>query len=311
MTNPIISVIIPVYNVSFYLRQCLDSVWAQTFRDYELILVDDGSTDGSGDICDEYAQKDVRIRVVHKENGGLVSARKAGFEASCGDYISNIDSDDWVEPNHLEMLFEEIERTGADICQSGHFVNDDNNETKVENRPTSQNPQLMISDFMMGKVHSGLWVKLINRKLYEQPNFRFPPCDFNEDLHTSISLLMSANKYSYVPACTYHYRVNPMSMTKKLSKEIKFKHYCDCARNLQDLHERLGVDEKLIYKRINSGKRDLIKFYSNEKELLTKALGFFPKSFVVDDIRSIGDIFYYLASRWQVVWPYRIKSMFE
>lgn len=95
-----ISVIVPVYKVEKYLRQCLDSLAAQTLDDIEIIIVDDGSPDGCPDICDEYVAKDARMKVVHKKNGGLLSARKAGLAASCGDYIGFVDGDDWSSRTH-------------------------------------------------------------------------------------------------------------------------------------------------------------------------------------------------------------------
>ena len=306
-----ISVIIPVYNVECYLHRSVDSVLTQSFKDIEIILVDDGSTDGSGKICDEYARKDDRIKVIHKENGGLVSARKAGFEASCGKYIANIDSDDWVEPNHLEILFAAMRKEQADISQIGFFINSDEKQEAHLNRPTSTSPSQLIVDFLSGKVHSSVCGKLIDRKLYEQPNFRFPPCDFNEDLHTSISLVINVSKYVYTPVCTYHYRMNPSSMTKRLSREVRFRHYMECAANLQDIKDRLGIDEHLIFERMNPGKRDLLKFYPNAGGLLKDALQYFPNSFLLNDVRTIGDFFYYLGSRWQIIWPYKIKTLFR
>ena len=100
-----ISVIVPVYKVEKYLRQCLDSLAAQTLDDIEIIIVDDGSPDGCPDICDEYVAKDARMKVVHKKNGGLLSARKAGLAASCGDYIGFVDGDDWVEPDTFLNMY--------------------------------------------------------------------------------------------------------------------------------------------------------------------------------------------------------------
>lgn len=106
---PEISVIVPVYNVEKYLRRCVDSILAQTFTDFEVLLIDDGSTDNSGIICDEYALKDERIRVIHKSNEGVSTARNCGIEKAVGKWISFIDSDDWVESNYCKVLFEEIE----------------------------------------------------------------------------------------------------------------------------------------------------------------------------------------------------------
>lgn len=98
---PKISIIVPVYNVEKYLRKCIDSILNQTFKDFELILIDDGSTDESGKICDEYNLKDNRIKVIHKENGGLSSARNAGLDIAQGEYIGFVDSDDWIESDQI------------------------------------------------------------------------------------------------------------------------------------------------------------------------------------------------------------------
>ncbi len=115
-----ISVIIPVYNVEKYLSRCLDSLLCQTFTDFEAILIDDHSLDNSLEICNQYAKKDARIRVLRTEkNGGASVSRNVGLKASKGDYISFVDSDDYLEPNYLERLLEVIERTNADICQCG------------------------------------------------------------------------------------------------------------------------------------------------------------------------------------------------
>lgn len=116
----LISVIIPVYQVEQYLEQCLDSVVQQTYQNLDIILVDDGSIDRSGQICDQYALKDSRIRVIHKENGGLVSARKAGLKAARGNYIGYVDSDDWVDRSMFERLYSKLSKEGADIVVCAH-----------------------------------------------------------------------------------------------------------------------------------------------------------------------------------------------
>ncbi|MDR0422523.1 MAG: glycosyltransferase, partial [Proteiniphilum sp.] len=104
--NPMISVIVPVYNVEKYLRKCLESILAQTYTSFELLLVNDGSTDGSGQICDEYAQKDSRVQVFHQENKGVSRARNLGLERAKGKWVAFIDSDDWVDSTYLEHLLE-------------------------------------------------------------------------------------------------------------------------------------------------------------------------------------------------------------
>lgn len=124
MTNPKISIIIPVYNVEPYLRRCLNSIIGQTYKNLEIILVDDGSTDGSGVICDEYRKKDPRFIVIHQENGGVSSARNAGLNAATGEWIGFVDGDDWVEPDMYAYLLELVERNGADVAQCGLFFDE-------------------------------------------------------------------------------------------------------------------------------------------------------------------------------------------
>ena len=110
-----ISIIVPVYNTEKYLRRCIDSVLAQTYQDFELLLIDDGSKDSSGAICDEYAAQDARVRVFHKENGGVSSARNVGLDNARGEWITFVDADDWIESDMLELLLRKGEETGADI----------------------------------------------------------------------------------------------------------------------------------------------------------------------------------------------------
>lgn len=119
-----ISVIVPIYKAENYLRKCVDGILQQTFTDFQLILVDDGSPDKSGEICDEYAQRDSRVITIHKANGGLTSARKCGMERAEGKYSIHIDPDDWVEPTLLEDLYQEIVKAEADmvICDFWEHV---------------------------------------------------------------------------------------------------------------------------------------------------------------------------------------------
>ena len=119
---PLFSVIIPIYNVEAYLPQCIESVLAQTYTDFELILVDDGSPDNCGEICEAYAANDSRIRVIHKANGGLVSARQQGARAVSGDYVCCIDGDDWIAPNCLEKLAKEVMNCNSDIICAGMIL---------------------------------------------------------------------------------------------------------------------------------------------------------------------------------------------
>ena len=120
---PKISVIVPVYKAEKYIRRCVDSILAQTFTDFELLLVDDGSPDNSGAICDEYAARDSRVKVFHKENGGVSSARQMGLDNSLGEYVIHADPDDWVEPDMLQELYSEAQQSGADMVICDFYIN--------------------------------------------------------------------------------------------------------------------------------------------------------------------------------------------
>ena len=121
---PKVSIIVPVYKAEKYLHRCVDSILAQTFTDWELLLIDDGSPDRSGDICDEYAKKDTRIRVFHKKNGGVSSARNLGLDNVQGEYVTFVDSDDWIDVNTLNVCFSQIETYDLDILQFSYTRNE-------------------------------------------------------------------------------------------------------------------------------------------------------------------------------------------
>ena len=121
MDSPLVSVIIPVYNVEKYLHQCLDSVLNQSYKNLEIILVDDGSTDRCGEICDLYAHRDPRIKVFHQENKGLSRARNTGLSQVCGKYITFIDSDDWLKTDAIEIMYTNLIKFGAKICGVGFY----------------------------------------------------------------------------------------------------------------------------------------------------------------------------------------------
>ena len=126
--QPVVSIIIPIYNVEPYLRCCLNSILAQTFQSWEAVLVDDGSKDNCGKICDEYAAMDSRFRVIHKENGGLTSARNAGLAMAFGEWVMPLDGDDWIEPDMLEKMYAVAEKSQADIVYCDFYLSYEKNE---------------------------------------------------------------------------------------------------------------------------------------------------------------------------------------
>lgn len=202
---PEISVIVPVYKAEKYLRKCVDSLLAQTFTDYELLLIDDGSPDRSGAICDEYAAQDSRVRVFHKANGGVSSARQTGLDNARGEYVIHADPDDWVESDMLEALYRKAKTENADMVICDFFLNTGNKQTYVDQKPSSYEPKRVLGE-LFRHLHGSCWNKLIRRDLFLAYDIRFPEkMDLCEDLYVCISLLMNPIRVSYVPKAFYHY----------------------------------------------------------------------------------------------------------
>lgn len=179
-----ISVIVPVYKIEEYLRQCLESLSAQTLDDMEIIIVDDGSPDGCPEICDEYAAKDARMKVVHKQNGGLLSARKAGVAASSGDYIGFVDGDDWVEPETFMNMHNAIIKYSPDMVLSD-FLSDFGERREPSDQCFEEGfydrarleseifPKMLFDGrFYRFGVNPNCWSKLVKRELIEKPYAR-------------------------------------------------------------------------------------------------------------------------------------------
>ncbi len=209
---PSISVIVPVYKVENYLRRCVDSILGQTFRDFELILVDDGSPDCCGDICEEYAEKYPFIHVIHRENGGLSAARNSGidwaFANSDSQYLAFVDSDDWVAPAYLEILYRAVRETDCKISVCGL------QRTAGEDLP--ENPCYDVStmapqDYYCSKtIHDGVtavaWNKLYRKELFA--SLRYPVGKLHEDEFTTYRLVFGVDKVAVIPARLYAYFQN-------------------------------------------------------------------------------------------------------
>ena len=204
--RPLVSVVVPVYKAEKYICRCLDSIVAQTFSDFEAILVDDGSPDKSGDICDEYAAKDNRFRVIHQENHGVSIARQVGLDAATGDYVIHADPDDWVDPDWLSCLYDETIASGADmiICDYERVYQD--KRIYCSQKPPGLNSFEVLRDMINGLSWGILWNKLIRRECYLMYDVRFHP-DMNlwEDLYVTCHLLFHDIKIWYVHRALYHY----------------------------------------------------------------------------------------------------------
>jgi len=215
-TNDLISVIVPVYNVEKYLPQCINSILNQTIKNLEIILVDDGSLDNSGEICDEFSRKDNRIVVIHKENNGLSSARNAGLEIATGNYLGFVDSDDWLDENMYETLLNLIKDTNSDISCCKFFKTADGEEKipPIDNEVIKSFNNLeglnnFYTDLYTQTVVA--WNKLYTRKLFD--NVIYPTGKIHEDEGTTYKLFYKANKITYTNRALYYYRTTPNSIT--------------------------------------------------------------------------------------------------
>ena len=216
MSRPKISVIVPVYKAEAYLCRCVDSILSQTFKDFELLLIDDGSPDRSGEICDEYAKRDSRVRVFHKENGGVSSARQCGLDNAKGEYVIHVDPDDWIEKEMYERMYEVAIKNNADIVGCDFVLEYSETHQEVLRQPFCENSLSCIRLFFEEKLHSGCCNKLIIRKLFDDNKISFPRnVNLWEDMSTIPKVFYYAQNIQYISSPFYHYvQCNPNSYTK-------------------------------------------------------------------------------------------------
>ena len=221
MTSPKVSVVIPVYNAGDTIRKCLDSIISQTLTEWEAILVDDGSTDESGIICDEYVKQDLRIRVIHKENGGVSAARQTGLDATNGEYVIHTDPDDWVEPTMLEELFNKAEEEVADMVICDFFIDIGDQTSISRQRPVSLESTIILNNmFGTNTIHGSCCNKLVKKSCIESCQATFPDgINYLEDICFNVQLLKHNIKVSYLNKAFYHYVQHPISITNNYTLE--------------------------------------------------------------------------------------------
>lgn len=203
--NPKISVIVPVYNTEKYLRRCIDSILAQTFTDFELLLINDGSRDSSGAICDEYAAKDSRVRVFHKENGGVSSARNVGLDNAKGEWISFVDSDDWVDHTFLELVILDATRHKADVVFCDSIFEFSNIQKIYKHYNWEKTHNAGLAEFI-STTWTCLWGCIINRSIISNNHIKCPEnITFCEDFHFIVRVCFFANIIKKIPVALYHY----------------------------------------------------------------------------------------------------------
>lgn len=270
-SKALISIIVPIYNVEKYLRQCLDSIQDQSYQNFECLLINDGSPDNSADICKEYVSKDPRFRYIEKENGGVSSARNLGLEHSKGEYITFIDSDDWVDLDYLEVLHSKIKEYNTDFVISSYkkFDMDEDcfylhiwDQDYYERIWTSQE---LLSQLPNLENYDGSytvsWGKLFKRSIFDEILFN-EQRKFGEDFECSFKLYLSMTSCLYIHKALYNYRLHSESMLGQVVTERQL---------MDDIEIRVGRLPYLIVRGIDSSPyisnlKSFIQYRINEKE---------------------------------------------
>lgn len=293
MKEPLVSVIIPVYNVEKYIRECVDSVISQTYKNIEVILVDDGSTDSSGSICDEYAKSDSRVTVIHKLNGGLSSARNAGTRAASGEYIYYPDSDDYLDKNAVKLLTDSAERSGADIVFFSAVSFSDENEPVGQNYvykkdyDASSGADMFCCLVKNGEFHSSVPLLFIRRAFIDENALSFADGIYHEDMIFTFEAFMLAPTVFHLNRQLYfrRYRAGSIMTSGKNEKYFHDMSYvynevssfiagrcpdCICAN---EYAARCAFNALDIYSRLNKTDRENNRENYNDLKQRIKANG--------------------------------------
>lgn len=264
----LITVVVPIYKVEKYLKKCIDSIIKQTYKNLEIILVDDGSPDKCPQICDEYAKKDSRIKVIHKENGGLSDARNVGIDIAKGEYITFVDSDDYIDPEYIELLYKTIKKDKSDMAISSHKVIYENGTVleKATKEESILKPKEVLKRILYDDgIDLSAWAKLYKIELFKE--IRYPKGRLFEDAATTYKLVDKCEKISIISRSTYNYIIRGNSITninfseKKMDLIISTEEMCNyIKKKYPDLEE--AANRRLMYACLST-LTQLVK--SNEK----------------------------------------------
>ena len=280
--SPVLSFIIPVYNVEAYLKKCINSILEQSGADCEVILVDDGSTDGSGLICDDFSEKNTNVRLLHQKNSGHSAARNAGLKMAVGEYVSFIDSDDYVDSDYLEKLYQSAVTNNCEIACSGFIkVSGIRKSVKKEISKVAvlKNISEKIEIEQIPK-HNYIWNKIFLRQSFINNNFKFAEGRFFEDIEIVIKILNTMGDMVTVPDVYYYYRKNPDSIVHRQNIKKKQDYYWA----ISEFQKYINENNIEIENNSFLGKRYIIKFwgftilkiYQKEFKICIKLFGFVP-----------------------------------
>lgn len=288
----LISVIVAAYNIEAYLPRCLDSILSQNYSNLEIIVVDDGSQDDTGTVCDRYAQKDERIRVIHQDNQGLSGARNAGLEVAGGAYIGYVDGDDWIEPDMYGAMMEACEREGAELAVCAYR----RIENKKEKGQFSEKQYLLtreealetyVRDNQSYHIYNSVWSKLFRRDIVE--GMRFPIGKKSEDIMYTTQALVNSSRCVFLDVPYYNYVIDREDsiMNQKLHErrfhdEIPFwKEQIECLKNhgMKELADEAAYQlyRRLLFyyldfkeKKMKKSCMDMVKYLKNDKENIAR-----------------------------------------
>lgn len=310
-----ISVIVPVYNSEKYITRCLDSLLSQTYKDLEIICINDGSTDTSGKICDDSAKKDNRIKVFHTENRGVSAARNIGLDNFTGDYVGFVDSDDWIEAEMYEKLYSLAKSSGADISSCSFYFDGSNDKIKAENRLQVPEYAIKSEDFLeyiyrrdmykgvSGYVFTRLYSACLFKSSYERGSkIRF--CDklaINEDSYFLAECSVHSGKVIFVDLPFYHYCDNPSSLMHSENKRLNGFPALKAYEKIIELYQKHNISSRIL---------DLVKrFYVYHAGMLLELamkLGYYDKAELLRlEVMRYLDIY----ERTNREFPERIKNI--
>lgn len=252
--NELISVIVPVYNIEKFIGKCIESIIRQTYHNLEIILVDDGSTDESGRICDEYAKTDTRIKVIHKQNEGLSDARNSGLVICNGKYIGFVDGDDWIANDMYEFLHQTLVEYQADVSVCGHYVEDDKEvygsecaDGSVRIYNCREAVCAVVEDI---EVHSYAWDKLYKKELFD--GVRYPAGRYVQDIFTTYRVFMKANRIVCNNQPKYYYYQRKNSIQRTRGSKLNWDQFCVYKESAEILRKDYPELRELLVTRLAS-----------------------------------------------------------
>lgn len=327
MENPLISVIVPIFNVEKYVSECIESIQKQVYQNLQIILVNDGSTDNSGKICDKYAVSDSRIEVVHQQNRGLVAARKCGLEKANGEYIGFVDGDDYIEANMYQALVKEIYLTEADFVHSG--FQDGSSKKYIFDRRVidlSLDRMKLLKDTILGLeagITPSIWSKLFKAELIKKTYNQIPEqYSLGEDFLNVCICILECDRIAFIDEAHYHYRIRSGSLSHKndihdLKDLINLYDGLNdilssygCYKQIANVADKFLWDNLLVYMdRINQYYFQISHYYFND---INRLVG---KKIVIYGAAKVGRDYYAQISRYTdceiVLWVDRCSEKYH